>query len=84
MYWNHRVVQYRNDLDGDPYYEIVECHYNDDGGIVGYTEGVSVGGDSVAELYESLEYMKRALDKPVLVDGEVIFEDDEAGVGEGA
>lgn len=76
-YWNHRIVQHKDGPDDEAYFEIVECMYNDDGTISSYTDGIAVGGNSLAELLETLEQMRQCVEgnKPILVDGEVEFVD---------
>ena len=73
-HWNHRVVtQYFPETD-ETYFTIHEAHYNDNGDLYGYTEsGVDPCGESLEELREILHMMLRALDTPILVDGEVEF-----------
>lgn len=73
-HWNHRIVKkYFHETD-ETYFTIHEAHYNDNGDLYGYTEsGVDPCGESLEALRETLHMMLRALDKPVLVDGEVEF-----------
>lgn len=82
MHWNHRVVKkvYEN---GEIQLGIHEVFYNEDGSIYAYTtdpmEACIVGdceNELLDNLREYLEWMQRALEKPVLVDGEVEFKHD--------
>ena len=80
-YWNHRVVKTHYPKTDETFFTIHEAHYNDDGEIYTYTvSGVDPCGESIEELRDILNRMMSALDKPVLVDGEVVFaplDDDE-------
>ena len=76
-YWNHRVV--KETLDGEAWYTVREVFYNADGSIYAYTqEAVDICGESITELREYTEWVLKALDKPVLVAGEVEFVDYDA------
>jgi len=74
-HWNYRVVKSKK-WYGEIWYEVREVYYDDEGNVNGYTEEpgrpVATG---LQELREVLEWMIKSLDKPVLVDGEVEFED---------
>lgn len=73
-HWNHRVVKKFCPEMGKHFFEIHEAHYNDDGALCAYTqEGVAPYGETVDELRKVLRWMLKSLDKPVLVDGEVVF-----------
>lgn len=73
-HWNHRVIKKVTEIG--TFYGIHEVFYNDDGSIYSYTENpVDVFGENIAELQQTLEWMLKCLDKPVLVDGEVEFVD---------
>jgi hypothetical protein len=73
-YWNHRVVKtYYPDMD-ETFFSVHEVYYNDNGDLTNCTVlGVRPRGESLEELREELNMMLRALDKPVLIDGEVVF-----------
>jgi hypothetical protein len=65
MHWNHRVIVRLEGLE--QLYELHEVYYRDDGSIEGWTAGpVRVMGDSVKEMKQSLRWMLKAMDKPVL------------------
>lgn len=73
-YWNYRVVKKHYPDTDETCFTIHEAHYNDNGELYAYTEsGVDPCGESIEELRELLNRMLRALDNPVLVDGEVVF-----------
>lgn len=76
MHWNHRLMQ-RIEGQGTPYEEvvlyIVECYYNtDDGTIIGWTEKEEVWGESIEAVRQSLHWMLDALDKPVLIEADLL------------
>lgn len=74
-HWNHRVVKEKYD-NGEEYYSIRECHYNDDGSIYAYSaEARPAYGETLEDLRWTLEHMLKSLDAPVLIDGEVKFVD---------
>jgi hypothetical protein len=74
-HWNHRVVKKYYDEDYTEY-GIREVIYNEDGSIYAYTENpIQTRGESLESLRQFLERCLKALDQPILVDGEVIFND---------
>jgi hypothetical protein len=77
-HWNHRVVkkEYPESAEAYTEYSIREVFYNEDGSIYAYTENpMETCEGSLEELREYLMRCLKALDKPILVDGEVIFND---------
>lgn len=75
-HWNHRVV--REGDDTGELFSIRETFYNADGSIWSYTaEPASLIGESIDDLRQYLERCLKALDAPVLVDGEVEFTETE-------
>ena len=75
MNWNHRVVRFKapDEIFTD-YLEICEVYYEDDV-VVAHTEkGVSVGGNNIEEIRQTLLRMLDCLDKPVLE--EMQYEED--------
>jgi len=78
-HWNHRVVK-ETPPNGEEWYSVREVFYNDDGTIYAYTTTpVGIAGESVEALREYCQWVLNSLDKPVLVDGEVIFVDCDNG-----
>jgi hypothetical protein len=67
--WQYRVMR-RAEWKGKPHPEwfgIYEVHYDDEGAVTGWTEEeVEPSGDTLEELSRDLEYMRRALEMPVL------------------
>jgi hypothetical protein len=80
-HWNHRVVKEtfnKGKLNEEDWYSVREVFYNDDGSIYSYTiEPVDIAGNSIDDLREYLQWCLNCLDKPILIDGEVEFKDDE-------
>jgi hypothetical protein len=73
-HWNHRVVR-RTVMEFDQpveWFGIHEVFYgSSDESDPGWTdEPISVEGESIDELRETLERMLRALDRPVIIDNE--------------
>lgn len=66
MFWNNRIRK-RVTPGGDPYYDIVECYYDDDNKIYGWTEtSIAPHGNTKKELKQDLEWMLKAFDSPVI------------------
>lgn len=83
-HWNHRVMK-RTLGDGSEYYGIHEVFYNDDGSIYAFTKNsMDVFGESVEDLRQTLEWMLKCLEHPILdydntpctVDDEDLHEDE--------
>lgn len=68
MYWNNRVMKKvpNPKYPDDEQYYVVEVYYNNDNAIVGWTEEESAWGETLEALESNLEWMLKALDKPVL------------------
>lgn len=76
MYWNHRILQ--RELQGEISYWVVEAFYDEeDNRILGWTEEEPVWGESVEGIRTSLEWMGSALEKPVLIESELLREIEE-------
>lgn len=74
-HWNHRVVK-ETLQDGSSWYTVREVFYNDDNSIYAYTEdAMDASAENLDDLREYLEWMMKALDQPILIDGEVEFVD---------
>jgi hypothetical protein len=58
MHWNHRLVQMHQDPNLDPWVQVMEAYYNDDGSIGGFCE-VCLGSEYPNQIPEVL---KRILD----------------------
>jgi hypothetical protein len=81
-YWNHRIVQKRDPLFDETYFEVHEAHYNDDDELALITvEPITPYGMDIEQLKDTLENMRHACDKPILIEGEIEFApyDDEDG-----
>lgn len=67
MSWNYRVFRCA-EIDGSPYYEIRETHY-DDAAVTGWTEsGTAPMGDTFRSLINDIAWQIAALSKPILDD----------------
>jgi len=68
-YWNYRVIEFTA-VDCDPFRQIHEVHYDDNGKPQAYSENPAVlmwdASEKKAAL-EILDKMKEALNKPVLI-----------------
>ena len=65
MTWNYRILA--QEYKGELWFGIHEIYYNDDGIPDMCTEdAVGVVGDNLAEISDTLKWMKKALKKPIL------------------
>jgi hypothetical protein len=65
-HWNHRVVK-RTFEGGEVIYAIHEAYYDDNKKVWAITEeGVDAHGETMEELKQSLEWMQKALEAPIL------------------
>lgn len=72
MYWNYRVVEDKYPKSGKPYFEICEVHYDEN--HVPHIWGEIMPAESLEELKEDYEYMRKAFESPVLkvVEGKLV------------
>lgn len=81
MYWNHRCLR-RVDNIGTTHeetnYYIMECYYDLDGSIVGWTDKEYPYGESLDSLRETLTWMLECLDKPVLDEASLLSQAEQA------
>lgn len=68
MSWDYRVIRHKEPFyEGGEFLEIHEVYYDKHGNPEDITEdGVSVGGESIESLTQTLEDMRRALVMPIL------------------
>lgn len=79
--WNYRVMKrIKND---ETIFFVTEVYYQDNGSVIGWTEGKDAWGENLEELRNSLTWMLEALDKPVL-DEDALLEEAEASRENGA
>ena len=72
--WDYRVVKHK--IKDEVCYGIREVFYNDDKSIYAMTkEDMSPFGNDIDELQSDLVMMLHALTEPILVDGEIEFDD---------
>jgi len=78
MHWNHRIV--RKWIDNEPWYSIREVFYNDDNTVYAYTQdAIAPEGESTEILRQTLEWMLKCLDNPVLDQQEIKCVDPDPG-----
>ena len=65
MHWNYRMVNIKNGNGGDPWIQICEVYYNDDGSLMGYSESC-IGSETVTGLNIMMERVNMAMSKPVI------------------
>lgn len=79
MSWNHRVIKFTEPKSGDPYWQIHEVYYHEDGRQRAYTndpipivtsgddnEGVNDQAKALEDMRWTLTKMIECLEKPVL------------------
>jgi len=69
MHWNYRMIDLSHENGDEPWIEICEVFYNDDGSLMGYTPA-NLGSETVADLKKVAKRMAMALSKPVLKDAD--------------
>lgn len=79
MYWNHRLV-HMNEGAGEPWVEVQEVYYNEDGSISGYSKpclGSEYPGRVVELLQRMIDDIKRNPDivKPSMIVGPDVEDD---------
>jgi len=64
--WNYRII--RTLQNGEAHFNIHEVYYDVEGkGEHLWTENpISVGGETIEDLSKTLDYMKQALQRPIL------------------
>jgi len=68
MHWNHRVVDFTEENNGESWVEICEVFYDKDHQPYLYTaRGVGVVGETTEEIKDTLYKMLDCLNKPVLM-----------------
>jgi hypothetical protein len=65
VHWNYRLIDLSHENNNEPWVEIHEVFYEDDGSLAGYASA-SLGCEDVTEMRTMLEWMSLALGKPVL------------------
>jgi len=54
MKWNHRLVQMHQDPDRDPWFQVMEAYYNEDGSIGGFGH-ICLGSEYPHQIPEVLQ-----------------------------
>lgn len=66
-HWNHRVVEFPPDPgDEEPTLIVCEVFYNNDGSLHGRDDGAKIMGHDKNDLWQQMEFMRRALAQPFL------------------
>jgi hypothetical protein len=65
MFWNHRVVDLSKENDGEPWLEIQEVYYNEEGKPSAYGDPC-VGGESIDEIQIQIQRFTECLAQPIL------------------
>ena len=86
MYWNHRVVNRKEENDGEDWFVVCEVYYNESNKPCGYCDA-TVGENTMEELKETIARVSKAYEQPVLNKSDFegnLFDDEEEGhfVGE--
>lgn len=76
MYWNHRAME--REVHGEKLIFIVEVYYNEDDSVMGWTESEEVWSETVDGLRTQLQWMTAALEKPVLIEAELLAQAEQA------
>lgn len=70
MGWNHRILAH-DDGDGQFYFQMHEVYYDENGKPDSYTKNaVTIAGENLKAITWSLNKMKEARKKPVLLAGD--------------
>lgn len=81
VYWNYRLMQ-KIDGAGTSFEEtvlyVVEVYYDENNKIIGWTDEKTVYGDNVEEVRQTLEWMILSLDKPILIESDLLAEAERA------
>ena len=65
MFWNHRVVDLSKENQGEPWLEIQEVYYNNEGKPCGYCDPC-LGGESIDEIQIQIRRFTECLADPIL------------------
>jgi len=80
MSWDYRIIQkqsLRDETENGIYYEVHEAYYNSEDELCLISkEPISPYGMSLDGLKWTLEFMRKACDKPILIDGQIEFAPD--------
>ena len=63
--WNFRLIDLSGENGGDPWLELVEVHYNDEGVPVGYSSPC-IGSETADSMRQVMDWHRLALNKPVM------------------
>lgn len=69
QHWNYRIVQ-TGSTDSDRHYGIYEVYYQDGEPWLRTLSTSGIGGETMDEVREDLEFHRQALERPVLIDSD--------------
>ena len=72
--WNFRMIDATENNGGEPFIQLAEVYYHDNGKPMGYTWVDQFGAEDVEGLKQTLVWMNQALDKPVMKHGDFSFD----------
>ena len=72
MDWNHRIVDMSHENAGDPWFEIREVYYEENGEVSGHTR-ICTGSETVESLIFCLERMLSDVKGKRVVSGETLI-----------
>ncbi len=65
MFWNYRIVNLRSENCGEDWYCVREVFYDENGKLEGHSD-VSVGSESLEDVLNVLDMMRKATELPAL------------------
>lgn len=72
MTWNYRLIHLDVSSPDEPWYEVREVFYNDDGAVASHSEAASaIVGNDIEEAKGVVDMLREAFDKPVLLESEL-------------
>ena len=69
MFWNYRIINMKSENGGEDWYCIREVYYGDKKELEGHSD-IAVGSESLEDLGNVLDMMRKALKLPVLQEGD--------------
>jgi hypothetical protein len=69
MFWNYRIVNLKSENGGEDWYCIREVYYDENGKPEGHSD-VSVGSESLEDVQNVLDMMRKATELPALQEGD--------------
>ena len=78
MTWNYRIIKHLatdpENTSNEDYFGLYEVYYNEDGTIMSRTTDALIIGDTIDEIGETLDMMKRDIEnRPLLIDSNIDY-----------